>query len=150
MPFLDTNSRLLLDELLSAACSEGVEVFKRNKQVKYSIRTLTKVSQSPSLSSEADVSLLLLLWTCRCKWAGMFPYHSCGKLGAFSNDSQIQRLLSVSPSFCWLCGMRTTRSHWDPWYSPVCYCRVSWFWWEAVPKLLLSICTSQRDSFKFL
>lgn len=111
MSFLDSSSRLLLNELLSAACSEGVEVFKRNKQAKYSTRALKKVSQSPSLSFEAAVNSLLSLWTCRGKWAGVYvPIPLLWETRAFSSDSQIQWLLSVSPSYNWLCGMKTIGS----------------------------------------
>lgn len=110
MPFLDINSGLLLEELLSAACSKGVGVFKRNKQVKYSSTAVKK--GSPSLPPLA----LKLMWgcCCHCGKAGvseqvcMFPHHSCGKLRAFSRDSQIQWFFSVSPSYHWLCGMKAT------------------------------------------
>lgn len=62
------------------------------------------------------------MWACCCHCGNagvseqvcMFPHQSCGKLGAFSRDSQIQWLFSVSPSYHWLCGMKATGSQLGP------------------------------------
>lgn len=40
----------------------------------------------------------------------MLPDHFCGKEGAFSRDAQIPWLLSVSPSYRQLCGMKAMGS----------------------------------------
>lgn len=119
MPFLDTISRELPEELVSAAarfdgCSLHLRCVGVQKEQTGKVRHHGVKKGSPGLPALT----WKLMWACCCPCGNaggreevcMLPDHFCGKEGAFSRDAQIPWLLSVSPSYRQLCGMKAMGS----------------------------------------